>query len=158
MSRERCLINHIEPIKKRYDYILIDCQPSLGILPINALTAADEILVPIKLEYYCCTGVEQLIGNIKAIRTSCNPKLKFNGFLVTMIDKRRNVEDYIDNIDALAKSVNSFTYQTQIRLSAACADVSSYGISIFELKPDSLSSIDYNAFVDEFLAKEKNAR
>ncbi|MDR3319187.1 MAG: ParA family protein [Clostridiales bacterium] len=156
LGRERCLDKRLKPLRGRYDYVLIDCRPSLGLLTINALTAADEVLVPMRADFYSIPAVEQLIVSIKEIRENCNPRLKYNGFLITMLDKRRNTEDYIANFADLAESVKTKLYSAQIRLNAAAADVPSYSMSLYEYKPTSNAAADYAAFTEEFLQREES--
>ncbi|MCL2370780.1 MAG: ParA family protein [Firmicutes bacterium] len=155
LSREYILKNRLKQHTKDYDYILIDCRPSLGILTINALVAADEVLIPIKADYYSLPAVEQILTTVQMIKTSCNDKLKVNGFVVTMADKRRNIDDYYDLFIDLANTVKSKVYKTQIRQNAAAADVPSYEMSLFDYKPNSLAAVDYKALVEEFLKYEE---
>ncbi|MCL2370241.1 MAG: ParA family protein [Firmicutes bacterium] len=155
LSREYVLKNRLKDVKSKYDYILIDCRPSLGTLTVNALVAADEVLIPIKADFFSLPAVSQLFQSVKRIKERCNDKLKFNGFVVTMADKRRNLDDYNDNFNALAHSVKSKVYKTQIRQNAAAADVPSYEQSLYDYKPNSLAAQDYLALVEEFLKYEE---
>ena len=157
IGREFLLKTQLKAIKNKYDYILIDCRPSLGILTLNALVAADEVLIPIKADYFSLPAVSQIFNTVKAIKSKCNDRLKINGFVITMADKRRNIEDYHDNFAALADSVKSKVYETQIRQNAAAADVPSFEMSLYEYKPNSLAAKDYLAFVDEFLKYEEGS-
>lgn len=156
IARERFLTNAINEIPKTYDYdyILIDSPPSLGLLTINILTAATDVLVPLKPEFLCYQGASILMNTIADIKRECNSKIKLTGFLITMIDTRRNSDDVLDLIQNLAESAGSKVYNSKIRYNAATADVSSYSTSIYKFKPNSIGAQDYAAFVKEFLASE----
>ena len=87
-NQERVLKDTIQPIVKDYDYILIDCSPSLGLITVNALTAADSVIIPVQCEYFALEGISKLLNTIKIVKTRMNPRLEIEGFLLTMYDSR----------------------------------------------------------------------
>jgi chromosome partitioning protein len=154
-TRELCLIRHIRRVRGGYDYVLIDCRPSLGLLTVNALTAANEVIVPIKSDFYSLQVLEQLLDTVTEIRLHCNPKLQYNGFLITMLDSRRNTTEFLSVLTAVAGAAGGKVYTTRIRLSAAAADAPGAAQSVYEYKPKSIAAADYNAFTEEFLYEEE---
>jgi chromosome partitioning protein len=150
LRKMKCLDTALAPVKARYDYIIVDCRPSLGRLTANALAAADEIIVPVNTEYYSLEAVEQLFVSVAQVKL-CNPKIRYAGILITMLDKRRNVGEYVKQFAAAAARVNSRVFKTQIRLAAAFGDLPSYGKSMYEYKPNSNAAQDYADFVEEYL-------
>ncbi|MCL2061512.1 MAG: AAA family ATPase [Firmicutes bacterium] len=152
LNRERFLDKAINSLPKNvYDYVIIDSPPSLGLLTVNILTAADEVLIPLKPEWLCYEGARALIETIRSIRDEVNPRLHVKGFLLTMTDRRRNVEDITDLVRELADGIKSKLFERQIRLNVAAADVASFQQSIYKYKPQSIAAEDYTSFVDEFL-------
>ncbi|GHV01592.1 cobyric acid synthase CobQ [Clostridia bacterium] len=154
LQKSKCLDMALTPIKERYDYIVIDCRPSLGALVGNALVAADEIIIPVNTEYYSWEAIEQLFVSVAKIRLH-NPKLRYAGILITMIDKRRNAEEYMRKFAEAAVRVGTRVFKTQIRRAALLGDLPSHGKSVFEYKPNSNAAQDYADFVDEFLKYEE---
>ena len=151
MSREMILKGYIDMVKNKYDYILIDCMPSLGMLTINALTSADSVLIPIQAAYLPVIGLQQLIRTIGMIRKRLNPKLEFEGILFTMVNTRTNyAKDIISEVTELyGNSIN--VYDIQIPVSVRAAETSAYGQSIFEYDPKGKASTAYKALVEEVL-------
>ena len=90
MSREKVLKQYLDGVKRQYDYVLLDCMPSLGMLTVNALAAADSVLIPVQAQYLPAKGLEQLLQTINKVRRQINPKLKIDGILLTMVDSRTN--------------------------------------------------------------------
>ena len=132
MSRELVLRTYIEQIKDRYDYILIDCMPSLGMMTINALACADSILIPVQAAYLPVKGLEQLIKTIGKVKRQLNPKLEIEGILLTMVDSRTN---YARDISALlienyGSKVRIF--ENSIPISVRAAEISAEGVSIYQ--------------------------
>ena len=139
-----------------YDYVVIDGPPSLGLITINILTATDEIIVPLKPDWLSYEGARQLMATITEVKNELNPKLRVAGFLTTMVDSRRNLQDINDLIGELAENSKSIVFQNKIRNAAAMADVPSYAISIFEYQPKSGVAKDYSNMVDEYLSISKD--
>lgn len=156
LKREAVLLKALKPLKARYDYILLDSPPSLGLLTINILTAADEVLVPAKPEYLSFEGVELLIKTIKDIKSNCNSKLQINGFLITLYDKRRDVADWVDMLSDVAAKTRSVLYTTRIRNSASVANAPAYASSVSDCAAGSIGAQDYNDFIQEFLNREQD--
>lgn len=108
MSREMILKQYLDTIKQNYDYVLLDCMPSLGMLTVNALAAADNVIIPVQAQYLSAKGLEQLLQTINKVRRQINPKLKIEGILLTMVDSRTN---YAKDISALIRD----TYGTKLK-------------------------------------------
>jgi chromosome partitioning protein len=151
-QRERRLARLVAPIADAYDYILIDCPPSLGLLTVNALTAADSVLVPIQCEYYALEGLTQLIATIDLVRDHLNPSLRLKGVVLTMYDARTNLSaDVAREVRRhLADSVFDTVIPRNIRLSEA----PSYGLPIALYRPDSRGAQAYRELADELLVRD----
>jgi chromosome partitioning protein len=152
IGRERQLALALEPISNEYDYILIDCPPSLNMLTVNALVAADGILVPMQCEYYALEGLSSLLDTIEQIRVSVNPKLKLEGVLRTMYDPRNNLAN-----DVSAELANHFgeqVYRTVIPRNIRLAEAPSYGQPILQYEKNSRGSIAYLALAGEVLRRD----
>lgn len=158
MSREKVLMQVLETAKRKYDYILIDCTPSLGMLTVNALAAADTTLIPVQAQYLSAKGLEQLLQTIQKVRRQINPKLKIEGILMTMTDSRTN---YDREIDALIRQV----YGSKIRVfeqpiphSVRAAEISAGGRSIFAHDPKGKVAAAYQSLTREVLADAEKQR
>ncbi|MDU6630429.1 MAG: AAA family ATPase, partial [Lachnoanaerobaculum sp.] len=136
MSRETVLRTYIEQQKANYDYILIDCMPSLGMITINAFTCADSILIPVQAAYLPVKGLEQLIKTIGKVKRQINPKLKIEGILLTMVDNRTNYAKDISNllIENYGNRVRIF--ENSIPMSVRAAEISAEGVSIYKHDPN----------------------
>lgn len=113
MSRETILKQYLDTVKQNYDYVLLDCMPSLGMLTVNALAASDNVIIPVQAQYLSAKGLEQLLQTINKVRRQINPKLKIEGILLTMVDSRTN---YAKDISALIRD----TYGTKLKVSGNC--------------------------------------
>ena len=154
MSREMVMRSYVEGVKKKYDYILIDCMPSLGMLTINALACADSILIPVQAAYLPVKGLEQLIKTIAKVRRMINPGLKIEGILLTMVDQRTN---YAKDIITLLRE----TYGNRIKIfessipnSVRAAEISAEGVSIYRHDPKGKVAAAYLALTEEVLRSE----
>lgn len=154
MSRERILCNYIEQERKKYDYILIDCMPSLGMITINALAAADSILIPVQAAYLPVKGLEQLIKTIGKVKRQINPKLEIEGILLTMVDSRTNFARDISNllIENYGNRVKIF--KNSIPMSVRAAEISAEGISIYKHEPNGKVADAYHSLTEEVLGNE----
>ena len=154
MSRERILREYLRKVKGSYDYILIDCMPSLGMVTINAFTGADSVLIPVQAAYLPAKGLEQLIKTIKKVKKQLNPKLRIEGILMTMVDGRTNYAKEIMQIlsDGYGKDVRFFT--NNIPLSVRAAEISAIGVSIYEHDPKGKVAAAYRSLTEEVLADE----
>lgn len=158
MSREKMLKQVLDSARREYDYILLDCMPSLGMLTINALAAADAALIPVQAQYLSAKGLEQLLQTIQKVRRQINPKLKIEGILMTMTDSRTN---YGREIDALIRQV----YGSKIRVfeqpiphSVRAAEISAEGRSIFAYDPKGKVAAAYQSLTREVLADAEKQR
>lgn len=130
-----------------YDYILIDCPPSLGLLTINALTAADSVLIPVQAEYYAMEGLSQLLNTIQAVRGSTNPQLELLGIVLTMLDKRNSLSDQVQK--EVANYFGDKLFETIIPRNVRLAEAPSYGRTIYEHDRWSKGARAYKAFTKE---------
>ncbi len=155
MSRELVLKRYIEQIKDKYDYILIDCMPSLGMLTINAFASADSVLIPVEMEYLPIKGLQQLIRTIGKVKRQINPKLKIEGILPTMVDKRKRytkdsmmrlIEEYGSNV---------LIFKNRIPNSVRAVEASSEGMSIFNYEPNGYVAHMYIGLAKEMLDNEE---
>ena len=154
MSRETILRTYIEQQKDRYDYILIDCMPSLGMITINAFASADSILIPVQAAYLPVKGLEQLIKTIGKVKRQINPKLEIEGILLTMVDNRTNYARDISNllIENYGNRVRIF--ENSIPLSVRAAEISAEGVSIYQHDPNGKVASAYQSLTEEVLANE----
>lgn len=154
MSRERILCNYIEQEREKYDYILIDCMPSLGMITINALAAADSILIPVQAAYLPVKGLEQLIKTIGKVKRQINPRLEIEGILLTMVDSRTNFARDISNllIENYGNRVKIF--KNSIPMSVRAAEISAEGISIYKHEPNGKVADAYHSLTEEVLGNE----
>jgi len=148
-KRELKLRECIESIKDEYDYVFIDCPPSLGLLSINALSAVDSVLIPIQCEYYALEGVSQLMNTIKLVKRSLNPDLEIEGVVLSMFDGRTNLS--IQVVDEVKKYFRGKVYTTMIPRNVRLAEAPSYGMSIIEYDMKSKGAESYMDLADEFI-------
>lgn len=157
MSREFVLRECLAPQKSRYDYILIDCMPSLGMMTINALTAADSVIIPTQPSFLSTKGIGLLLGSISKVRRQINPKLKIDGILLTMVDNRTNNAKSI--IAALRQTGSNLqVLNTEIPFSVRAAECSVEGKSIFAHDGKGKVAAAYAALVEEVSAIEQRSR
>ena len=158
MSREFILKNTIEPLKEKYDYILIDCMPSLGVLTINTLACSDRIIVPVLGEYLAAKGMGHLLNTVTRVRKQINPKLKVGGVLLTLVDKRtklsNKVRETLDNTYGSAVNI----YNTEIPKAINTAKSTQTGKSIFEFDKNSTVEEAYRELAKEVLGNEREKR
>ena len=155
MSREKILKQCLEPLKRDYDYILIDCMPSLGMLTINALAAADSVLVPAQPQFLSAKGLEQLLQTVNKVRRQINRNLRNDGILLTMADSRTN---YSKEVSALLRSTYGSkikVFDTEIPRSVRAAEISAEGKSIYAHDPNGKVAEAYCSLTGEVLKIEK---
>ncbi len=153
-ARERRLRRLLEPLASGYDYIFIDCPPSLGLLTVNALTAADAVLIPLQCEYYALEGLTQLLATIDLVRDHLNPRLAIDGVVLTMADGRTNLSS---DVEAEARRhLDGTVYDTVIPRSVRLSEAPSHGRSIASYAPELRGGLAYAALASEFQAR--NAR
>ena len=155
MSREKILKQYLDTVKREYDYILIDCMPSLGMLTINALAAADRVIIPVQAHYLSAKGLEQLLQTIAKVRRQMNPKLKIDGILMTMVDGRTNNAKEITALIRETYGGKIKVFETAIPNSVRAAEASLTGKSIFEYDPGGNVAQAYRALTKEVLQLEK---
>lgn len=152
-SREMVLKNVLEQIKNNYDFILIDCSPSLGLITVNALTAADSIIIPVQCEYFALEGISKLLNTIKIIKTKLNPQLDIEGFLLTMYDSRLRLSNQI--YDEIKKHFHELVFETIIARNVKLSEAPSFGLPAILYDADSRGSQNYLSLAQEILNKNK---
>ena len=152
MNREKMLKQVLDGAKREYDYILLDCMPSLGMLTINALAAADTTLIPVQAQYLSAKGLEQLLQTVGKVRRQINPKLKIEGILLTMTDSRTNYGKQIDTLIRQAYGSKIKVFSQTIPRSVRAAETSAAGKSIFQHDPKGKVAEAYQSLAREVLA------
>ena len=158
MNREKMLKQVLEGAKREYDFILLDCMPSLGMLTINALAAADAALIPVQAQYLSAKGLEQLLQTVQKVRRQINPKLKIEGILLTMTDSRTNYGKQISNLIRQAYGKHLKVFEPTIPRSVRAAETSAAGKSIFEHDPKGKVAEAYQSLAKEVLADADRQR
>lgn len=151
-NRNRVLKKAIAPLFTEFDYIIIDCPPSLGLLSINALVAADTLIVPLQCEYYALEGLSQLLNTVRTVKREYNSHLELEGVLFTMYDSRLKLNQQV--IDEVNKYFPGKPYKTMIPRSVKIAEAPSFGEPVIYYEKYSKASFAYKKFVDEFLKKQ----
>jgi chromosome partitioning protein len=152
MAREHRLRKVLDPLRGRYEYILIDCPPSLGLLTINALTAADEVIIPIQCEYLPMEGLAQLLRSIDLVRAHLNPTLGIKGLLMTMYDVRTNLAQQV--VEEVRSHFADKTFHTIIPRSVRLSEAPSYGEPIMDYAAKSAGAVAYQALAREIMDSE----
>jgi len=149
MSRETVMRTYINTVKDKYDYVLIDCMPSLGMMTINALAAVDSVIIPVQAHYLPAKGMTQLLQTIARVRRQINPRLTIDGVLLTMVDNRTNFAKDISFILRRDYGDKLRVFQTEIPLSIRAAETSAQGKSIYAFDPHGIAAKAYQAFTKE---------
>ena len=152
MAREQVLKRVLEPLREKYEYILIDCPPSLGLLTVNALTAADTLLVPIQCEYYALEGLSQLMNTVKLVKMHLNAQLQVEGVVLTMYDARTNLSAQV--VGEVKKFFKNKVYNTVIPRSIRLGEAPSYGLPITMYDPKCTGAQAYCALAEELLHRD----
>lgn len=158
MSRETILRQYLDTVKQNYDFILLDCMPSLGMLTVNALAAADTVLIPVQAQYLPAKGLEQLLQTISKVRRQINPKLKIEGILLTMVDSRTNYAKDISNLIRENYGGKLKVYKTDIPRSVRAEEISAEGTSIFKHDPKGKVADAYRVLTKEVLSNAEKRR
>ena len=158
MSRETILRQYLDTVKPNYDFILMDCMPSLGMLTVNALAAADNVLIPVQAAYLPAKGLEQLLQTINKVRRQINPKLKIEGILLTMVDSRTNYAKDISNLIRENYGGKLKVYKTNIPRSVRAEETSAEGTSIFKHDPKGKVADAYRVLTKEVLSNAEKRR
>lgn len=152
-KREYVLKEQINSIKSEYDYIIIDCPPSLGLLTLNALTAAESVLIPLQCEYYALEGLAQLITTIRSVKKTFNKNLYIEGILLTMFDKRNKLTYQV--ADKLNEHFSKLIYKTTIPRNVRLSEAPSHGKTVFEYDKASSGAKAYSLLANEFLKNQR---
>ncbi|WP_029232932.1 ParA family protein [Butyrivibrio sp. VCB2006] len=158
ISREKILKQYIDTVNKQYDHILIDCSPSLGMLTVNALGAADNCLIPVQAQYLSAKGLEQLLGTIAKVKRQINPKLKIEGILLTMVDGRTNDAKMISDLIRETYGSKIRVFDSVIPHSVRAAEISAEGKSIFAHDPGGKVAAAYKNLTKEVLSDGEKRR
>jgi len=152
-SREKIMAALLEPVKDEYDYILIDCSPSLGFITINAMTAADSVLIPVQAEYFALEGITQLLNTIRIIKSRLKPALEIEGFLLTMYDARLKLANQV--FEELKSHFGNMVFSTVIPRNIKLSESPSHGLPIILYDPESRGAASYRALSKELINKHK---
>ena len=151
MSRETVMRTYLNEVKDRYDYILIDCMPSLGMITLNALCAADKVIIPVQAQYLPAKGMTQLLQTISRVKKYINPDLKIDGILLTLVDNRTNLAKNITSVLHDAYGEHFKIYRSSIQTAVKAAEVSAKGKSIYAYEPNCTVSKAYKELTKEVL-------
>ena len=153
-NREKILKEVLAPLKNEFDYILIDCSPSLGLITVNALTAADSVIIPVQAEYFALEGISKLLNTIKIIKSKLNPALEIEGFLLTMYDSRLRQANQI--YDEVKRHFQELVFNTVIQRNVKLSEAPSYGLPTILYDADSTGAKNHMALAKELISR--NAR
>ncbi len=152
-NREKVMSKLLAPILDDYDYILIDCSPSLGLITVNALTAADTVIIPVQCEYFALEGISKLLNTIRIIKSKLNPKLEIEGFLLTMYDSRLRLANQI--YDEVKRHFQELVFKTVIQRNVKLSESPSHGLPVILYDADSTGARNHLALAKEIVSKEK---
>jgi len=152
-NREKVMSKLLAPILDDYDYILIDCSPSLGLITVNALTAADTVIIPVQCEYFALEGISKLLNTIRIIKSKLNPKLEIEGFLLTMYDSRLRLANQI--YDEVKRHFQELVFKTVIQRNVKLSESPSHGLPVILYDADSTGARNHLALAKEIVNKEK---
>ena len=150
-NRERVMARLLEQVRDQYDYILIDCSPSLGLITVNALTAADSVIIPVQCEYFALEGITKLLNTIKIIKSKLNPSLEIEGFLLTMYDSRLRLANQI--YDEVKRHFQELVFKTVIQRNVKLSESPSHGLPVILYDADSAGSKNHLALAKEIINK-----
>ncbi|HOK36342.1 MAG TPA: AAA family ATPase [Paludibacteraceae bacterium] len=151
--REKVMQNLLRPLKPYYNYILIDCSPSLGLITVNSLTASDSVIIPVQCEYFALEGISKLLNTIKIIKSKLNPSLEIEGFLLTMYDNRLRLANQV--YAEVKKHFQEMVFDTVIARNVRLSEAPSYGKPVMVYDPESKGAINYQDLAKELIAKQK---
>lgn len=151
--REQVIKNLLEPMKSEYDYILIDCSPSLGLITVNALTAADSVIIPVQCEYFALEGISKLLNTIKIIKSKLNTRLEIEGFLLTMYDSRLRLANQV--YDEVKRHFQDLVFKTVIQRNVRLSEAPSHGIPAILFDADSMGAKNHLALAKEIIERNK---
>lgn len=149
--REHVMKELLQPLKSLYDYILIDCSPSLGLITVNSLTASDSVIIPVQCEYFALEGISKLLNTIKIIKSKLNPELEIEGFLLTMYDNRLRLANQV--YAEVRKHFEGMVFDTVITRNVRLSEAPSHGKPVITYDSESKGSINYLDLAKELIAK-----
>lgn len=152
-NREKVLKNVLDTVKDEYDYILIDCSPSLGLITVNALTAANSVVIPVQCEYFALEGISKLLNTIRIIKSKLNPSLEIEGFLLTMYDSRLRLANQI--YDEVKRHFQELVFKTVIKRNVKLSEAPSHGLPVILYDAESAGAKDHLALAQEIINKNK---
>ena len=152
-DREKVIGRILEPIRSEYDYILIDCSPSLGLITVNSLTAADSVIIPVQCEYFALEGISKLLNTIRIIKHKLNPQLEIEGFLLTMYDSRLRLANQI--YDEVKRHFQELVFKTVIQRNVKLSEAPSHGLPVILYDADSTGAKNHLALANEIITKNK---
>lgn len=150
-NRENVLRNTLTPIKNDFDYILIDCSPSLGLITVNALTASDSVIIPVQCEYFALEGISKLLNTIKIIKSKLNTALEIEGFLLTMYDNRLRLANQV--LEEVKRHFEGMVFETVITRNVRLSEAPSHGMPVLQYNSESKGSVNYLDLAKELIAK-----
>lgn len=153
-NREHIIKRLLEPIRENYDYILIDCSPSLGLITVNALTAANSVIIPVQCEYFALEGISKLLNTIKLVKRKLNPSLEIEGFLLTMYDSRLRLANQI--YDEVKRHFQELVFKTVISRNVKLSEAPSHGLPAILYDADSTGAKSHLALAKEIVRKNEN--
>jgi len=152
-NRENILKGLLAQLRERYDYILIDCSPSLGLITVNALTASDAVIIPVQCEFFALEGIAKLLNTIKIIKQKLNPALKIEGFLLTMYDNRLRLSNQV--YEEVKRHFGDLVFNTVIARNVRLSEAPSHGLSVLDYDASSKGAKNYEALATELLQRTK---
>ena len=155
-DRERVLAKLLQPVREKYDYIIIDCSPSLGLITVNALTAADSVIIPVQAEYFALEGISNLLNTIRIIKGRLNPSLEIEGFLLTMYDARLRLANQI--YDELKGHFGDMVFNTVIPRNIRLSEAPSHGLPAILYDAESRGATSHVLLAREIIAKHKKKK
>ena len=153
-NRERVMKKMLESVRDEYDFILIDCSPSLGLITVNALTAADSVIIPVQCEYFALEGISKLLNTIKIVKASLNPQFEIEGFLLTMYDSRLRLANQI--YDEIKRHFRELVFETVIPRNVKLSEAPSHGMPAILYDADAIGAKSHLALAKEII--EKNSK
>lgn len=150
-NREKIFKQMLDEVKKEYDFVIIDCSPSLGLITVNALTASDSVIIPVQCEYFALEGLGKLLNTIKIVQTRLNPDLEIEGILLTMYDPRLRLSNQV--VDEIKKHFENIVYDTIIHRNTRLGEAPSFGKPAIMYDAESKGSVNYMNLVREFLQR-----
>jgi len=154
-DREKVLGKVLEQLRDQYDFILIDCSPSLGLITVNALTAADSVVIPVQCEYFALEGLGKLLNTIKIIQSRLNPELEIEGFLLTMYDSRLNLSNQV--VEEVQRHFSDMVFETLVTRNIKLSEAPSYGKAVVMYDATSKGAVNYLNLARELLKKNNLA-